>query len=168
MSGLLHRFTLYLMREIFRASISYKIDWTKICFVGAILTVGGISLQMLILPYSLHTWFIYRPATVTLYESTKEPMQLNETHKNSTERVQLIPTNSVVSHNASDQVIQLASVNQERDKTSKSRKSSKRRKHAKVKEKPITVTPPPPRRPPTALEVWEFRTLFPFLFNDIK
>lgn len=152
------------MREIFRVSISYKINWTKVCLVGAILTVGGIALQMSILPYPLHTWFISRPATVILYESMEETVELKETHKNSTERLQLIPLNSVVSHNATDQMVQLVSVNQEKETAPKRRKSSRRRKHAKLKEKPIVLTPPPPpRRPSSALEVWQFGILSSFV-----
>lgn len=154
MSKLPRRFAPYMMREFFRVSISYKIDWTKVCLVGAMLTVGGIALQMLILPYPLHTWFISRPVTVTLYESMEETMQLNKTHMNSAERIPLIPLNSVISHNATDQMIQLVSVNPGRETAPKRRKSSRRRKHAKLKEKPIVLTPPPPpKRPPTALEV---------------
>lgn len=152
------------MREVFRISISNKINWTKVCLIGAILTVGGIALQVLILPYPLHTWFVSRPATVILYESMEETMELNETHKNSTERVPLILLNSVVLQNATDQMVQLVSVNQERETSPKKRKSSRRRKHTKLKEKPIILTPPPPpRRPPSALEVWQFGILFPFV-----
>lgn len=150
------RFAVYIMREFFRISISYKIDWTKVCVLGAILTVGGIALQMLILPYPLHTWFISRPATVTFYDSMEETVQLNESHRYSTERLQSTPSKSIVSDNATDQMVQLVSVNQERETSPKRRKSSRRRKRAKLKlkEKPIVLTPPPPpRRPPTALEV---------------
>ncbi|KGN50275.1 probable glycosyltransferase At5g03795 [Cucumis sativus] len=160
MNKLLQRFSLYVMREVFRISISNKINWTKVCLIGAILTVGGIALQVLILPYPLHTWFVSRPATVILYESMEETMELNETHKNSTERVPLILLNSVVLQNATDQMVQLVSVNQERETSPKKRKSSRRRKHTKLKEKPIILTPPPPpRRPPSALErhVWSLK-----------
>ncbi|KAF4397535.1 hypothetical protein CsatB_021191 [Cannabis sativa] len=71
-----------LMRQIFQHCALYRIDWRKIFFAGALMTITGVMLQTLTLPYPLNKWFLSPPVTVSLDEPFNVTIELTNNRVN--------------------------------------------------------------------------------------
>ncbi|PON97708.1 Exostosin-like [Trema orientale] len=137
-----------LMKELYRHCALYRIDWRKLFFAGAIMTIAGVMLQMFTLPYPLNMWFPSPPVTVSLDEPINGAMELiservNESMVQQFQLVEAVPSvllNSPVELNVS------TPVEPERLAVPQTRKSvpRRRRKNIKVDTKSNDKTPPPP------------------------
>lgn len=160
-----------LMKEIFRHCALYRIDWRKLFFAGAIMTIVGVMLQMFTLPYPLNKWFLPPPVTLSLDEPFNGAMELiservNESRVQQFQVVAAVPIvllNSTVELNISTPVgpERLAVPPQTRNSVSR-----RRRKSIKVDSKPNNITPPPaPRRTVSdRLQVCKSRIVTTLLF----
>ncbi|PON43166.1 Exostosin-like [Parasponia andersonii] len=140
-----------LMKELYRNCALYRIDWRKLFFAGAIMTIAGVMLQMFTLPYPLNMWFPSPPVTISLDEPINGAIELiservNESMVQQFQLLEAVPSvllNSPVELNVSKPV------EPERFTVPQTRKSvpRRRRKSIKVDIKSNDKTSPPPPVP---------------------
>ncbi|XP_010104876.2 probable glycosyltransferase At5g03795 [Morus notabilis] len=128
------------MKQLFRHCAGYRIDWAKLFFAGAIMTVAGVMLQMFTLPYPLSMWFISQPiiswdeplnGEVGLSERVTESMVTNVFLSSPAELSLLVPVEPA----------ERLTVIERRKSVSR-----RRRKDTKVDAKSTISPPPPPSR----------------------
>lgn len=156
-----------LMKEIFRHCALYRIDWGKLFFAGAIMTIAGVMLQMFTLPYPLSQWFLSPPLTVSSDEPINGAMELisERVNESRVQQFQLVAAGPNVLLNSPVESNFLVPVELERSIVSPQTRKSvsrRRRKSIKVDSKPNNITPPPP--PPSSsvpyhLQVYKSRIL---------
>jgi hypothetical protein len=143
------RIGVILMKELVRCCLGYRVNWKKLLFVGAILTLSGIVFQMFRLPYAPNTWFLMPPIRVSSYEPLNGTIPLKEALTEArAEQFQVIRAAPIVSVNSSIKLIESVPVEQKRVTTPSRRKSTSRRRKKNIKPdiKPKVLPPPPPPR----------------------
>lgn len=158
MRKFLPRIALVLMGELFRRCIGKRIDWRKIFFLGAIMTLAGVLLPNIIFPYALDTWFFSPPVTISAYAILNGTTHLSETVNGATvEQSHLVLAAPVASVNASTNLTQLESVEEEIPAVTQEEKlqSNISEKIDILEEEkilasplPFLASPPPPPSPP--------------------
>lgn len=157
-----------LMKELIRRCVGYNVDWRKLFFIGAILTIAGVVFQMFSLHYPLKMLFLSPHVTISSYESLNSTIPLSETlSKARAEEFQLVPAAPVVSVNSSIKLIQSMPVEPKRVTAPVKTKSISRRrkKNIKLDDKPKLLPPFPRKIVPSHLQVEVLRVLILFSFE---
>ena len=160
-----------LMKQLLRHCALYRIDWRKLFFAGAFLTIAGVMFQTFTLPYPLNKWFLSPPVTVSLDEPFNGAMGLiskrvNESRVQQFQLVEAVPNvvlNTLIESNFSSLVEpEIPAVSVQKRKSG----SRRRRKSIDVDSKPNHTTPsishPPPKMVPFKLQV--YKSIFYFIF----
>lgn len=150
------------MKQIFRHCAGYRIDWAKLFFAGAIMTVAGVMLQMFTLPYPLSMWFISQPVI-----SWDEPLN---GEVGLSERVTKSMVTNVFLSSPAELSLSVPVEPAERLTVTERRKSVSRRRRKDTKaDAKLTVSPPPPpsrRSVPYRLQV-QIKNFNALCFNNL-
>ncbi|GKV38017.1 hypothetical protein SLEP1_g45975 [Rubroshorea leprosula] len=140
MRRLLQRVAISLMKELIWCVAWRRIDWRKLFFAGAIMTVAGVLLPTFVLTYPM--WFLSSPVVTSSHQPLNGSMHLSKTLTEARfEQFQLVPASPIVSLN-STQVTQPLPFKKERTRT---RRYRRKKRKTKINDEP-TVIPPPPRK----------------------
>lgn len=131
-----------LLRHTF-VVLMFRVDWRKLFFAGAVMTIAGVVLQNFILPHPLTAWLFSPLVTVSSENFLNNNLQLSETIPLETHKqIQGVTTTSAVLLNPMESN-QSVPVMGERSKV-----SEKIGKEAKADDQPLVMLPPPPPPPP--------------------
>uniref|UniRef100_A0A2P2J861 Exostosin GT47 domain-containing protein n=3 Tax=Rhizophora mucronata TaxID=61149 RepID=A0A2P2J861_RHIMU len=142
-----------LMRELLRRCAWNKVDWKKLFLVGTILTMVGILVPTLAVPYSLKLWQLSPPLTVSEYTALNGSMLLRKSVSEAkVEELHpvlappILSLNLMVSHKE-----EVPTRSQKRDSVSRQRRRQKR-----VNDEANMVLPPPrnPVSPSLQKYIW--------------
>ncbi|XWS49712.1 hypothetical protein CRYUN_Cryun12cG0026800 [Craigia yunnanensis] len=139
MRKLLEHVAVALIREVIRHCRWRKIDWRKLFFAGAVMSIAGVVLPTFLLTYHRNIRFLPSLINDISHQSLNGSMRLS---KNLTEagleKLQLVPTAPFVSLNSSIEA---------KERPTVYRRGRKRRRRSKTKiDDGPKVVPPPPRR----------------------
>lgn len=140
MNKLLRRIIIILM---------YRINWRKLCFLGAVITLTGLVLQSPSLPYPMTKRIIDPPDTVSSYKSLNRTFRLGEiTLVSRGKKFESLPVASIFdSLNSSAKPNRAVPFGEEGEIVSLT-SSRKRKIRAQIIAKPLSPPPPPPPSPP--------------------
>ncbi|XP_021283914.1 probable glycosyltransferase At5g25310 [Herrania umbratica] len=137
MRKLLKHVAVALIRELIRHCRWRKIDWRKLFFAGAVMSIAGVVLPTLLFTYRRSIWFLPSLVNDSSHQSLNGSVHLsNNLTETRSERFQLVPTAPFVSFNSSTEA---------KGRHRVSRRRRKRRRRSKIDDGP-QVIPPPPRR----------------------
>ncbi|KAL3818239.1 hypothetical protein ACJIZ3_004144 [Penstemon smallii] len=131
------------MTKLFRAIIvvlMFRIDWKKLFFVCAILTIGSIVIQISSLPYPLTEWVFSPPPSILSHKSLNPTVHLGQSQS-------LAVDNQL-------ETVQDGSVANPLNSTDKVNQPIVKRRRGRKRKKLIDIVPPPPplKRLPRHLE----------------
>lgn len=127
------------MRKII-AILLFRIDWKKLVFIGAILTVFRIMFQISTLPYPLTEWILFPPSDISSSRNLNDEKNLRELPASRDIRFNLSQhAPLVVSLNATARLSETQQVLERREQVSRQRKS---RKHVNAVDKVIFSSSP--------------------------
>lgn len=131
------------MRKLLRKIIVillFRIDWKKLFFIGAVLTVFRVMFQISSLPYPLTEWILFPPSEISSSQNLNHEKNLRElpvSPDNQFSISQHAPI--VVSLNSTDGLTQRLQVLERREQVSG---QLKRRKHVNAVDKVISPSSP--------------------------
>ncbi|XVF13417.1 hypothetical protein REPUB_Repub08aG0205900 [Reevesia pubescens] len=132
MRKLLEHVTVALIRELIWHCKWRKIDWRKLVFAGAVMTIAGVVLPTFLLTYQ---WKI--PCLPSSHQSLSGSMHLSKNlTKAGLKQFQLVPNPPFVSPNSSIKAKEMPRVSSKRRK----------RRRSKIDDGPKNIVPPPSRR----------------------
>ncbi|XP_006358342.1 probable glycosyltransferase At5g25310 [Solanum tuberosum] len=122
------------------AILLFRIDWKKLVFIGAILTVFRIMFQISTLPYPLTEWILFPPSDISSSRNLNDEKNLRELPASQDIRFNLSQhAPLVVSLNATARLSETQQVLERREQVSRQRKS---RKHVNAVDKVIFSSSP--------------------------
>ncbi|KAK4729046.1 hypothetical protein R3W88_022034 [Solanum pinnatisectum] len=128
-----------LLRKII-AILMFRIDWKKLVFIGAILTVFRIMFQISTLPYPLTEWILFPPLEISSFRNLNHEKNLRELPVSPDIRFNLSQhAPLVVSLNSTDGLSETLQVLERREKVSRQQNS---RKHVNAVDKVIFPSSP--------------------------
>lgn len=128
-----------LLRKII-AILMFRIDWKKLVFIGAILTVFRIMFQISTLPYPLTEWILFPPSEISSSRYLNHEKNLRELPASQDMRFNLSQhAPLVVSLNSTDRLNETQQVLERRQQVSRQQKS---RKHVDAVDKVIFPSSP--------------------------
>ena len=139
------------MNNLFRHIVIillFKIDWRKLLFVGSVITIAVVVVQIYTLPYPLTIWILSPPETHLVYRSFNRNMHFSD--KNSLARLESLETHlvqPVIPVNTSNELNQSVPLVDEKGNATRQRGRSSRRRRKHTKPEIILTPPAPPRRP---------------------
>lgn len=118
----------------------FRIDWKKLVFIGAILTVFRIMFQISTLPYPLTEWILFPPSEISSSRYLNHEKNLRELPASQDMRFNLSQhAPLVVSLNSTDRLNETQQVLERRQQVSRQQKS---RKHVDAVDKVIFPSSP--------------------------
>ncbi|PSS11547.1 Glycosyltransferase [Actinidia chinensis var. chinensis] len=154
------------MNNLFRHIIIillFRIDWRKLLFVGSVISIAVVVVQIYTLPYPLTIWILSPSETRLLYRSFNRNMHFSE--KNSLARLEslethlvhpVIPVNTsnelnqsvpIVDEKGSNDLNQSVPIVDEKGNATRQRGRSSRRRRKHTKPEIILTPPAAPRKP---------------------
>ncbi|KAM7256626.1 hypothetical protein ACFE04_012367 [Oxalis oulophora] len=139
------------MREISWHCVGKRINWRNLFLVGAVMTVYGVFLQSLTLPFPLNMHLLSERKSILAYTiESSERLRVENLELHRTTPVLVLNSSTAISNGTLDVDLQNTRTRQ------KSEPSRRRRRRSKKNDDPIVVLPPPLRLLPHRLKrhIW--------------